>query len=104
MVKHILGQAIFQSIVILVVLFGGSGFITEEFCGSWTAPSGKIIDTGACGTTSEVLTMREIEAKLKGKNDVYLGMLQKEWEAGRYYLIEGMQQDIQQRPMYKAFE
>ena len=42
MVKHILGQAIFQSIVILVVLFGGSGFIAEEFCGEWN-DNGKII-------------------------------------------------------------
>jgi len=104
MVKHILGQAIFQSIVILVVLFGGSGFITEEFCGVWKAPDGTVKDMGACGATSEILKMTTIEAKLKGKNDEYLTMLQNEWAADRFYLLEGMQQDIQQRPMYKAFE
>lgn len=41
MVKHILGQAIFQSIVILVILFGGAKFIQEEFCGNYTIPYGK---------------------------------------------------------------
>jgi len=55
MVKHILGQAIFQSIVILVILFGGANFIREEFCGRWEDPSGKLYDLGECGGVKEVI-------------------------------------------------
>ena len=42
MVKHILGQAIFQSIVILTILFGGPGFIAEEFCATGTIYADKV--------------------------------------------------------------
>lgn len=42
MVKHILGMAIFQSIVILTLLFAGSYFIAEEFCDANSAYLGKV--------------------------------------------------------------
>lgn len=109
MVKHILGQAIFQSIVILVILFGGANFIQEEFCGSYRLPSGTTINKGECGGVKEKLQFTMIAEKLtetikqKG-NPEYLETLQAAWAAGDFYILEGMQQDIQQRPMYKAFE
>lgn len=54
MVKHILGQAIFQSIVILVILFGGATFIREDFCGSININGQEISQHGAeCGAFFE---------------------------------------------------
>lgn len=65
MVKHILGQAIFQSIVILVILFGGANFIREEFCGKGTikgynGSKGWAYDLGECGAFSEKLDFERI--------------------------------------------
>lgn len=104
MVKHILGQAVFQSIVILVVLFGGAGFIVEEFCGNWEYPKGTVRNIGECTGAYEVLSLDKIESALTGKNDEYLTSLRSEWLAGNFYILEGMQQNIEQKPMYKAFE
>lgn len=61
MVKHILGQAIFQSIVILTILFGAPSFIPEAFCDSGTnylvgAEKGQYCGTG----TAEAMTFAEI--------------------------------------------
>jgi len=92
MIKHILGQAIFQSIVILVVLFGGSGFIKEEFCGSWAVSKGNTanIILPECGATSEKLKFNQIYDKLVGKNDEYLSELTTQWNQKNFYLLEGM--------------
>lgn len=65
MVKHILGQAIFQSIVILTILFGGSQFIAEEFCGAGSDYAGQIGVDYCGGATTELITFQAMEAKLK---------------------------------------
>jgi len=81
MVKHILGQAIFQSIVILTVLFGGSSFIKEEFCGDYKIGSTLYTDLPKCtGGTFEKLTLNFVTQALQGKNDEYLAELQDQWK------------------------
>jgi hypothetical protein len=64
MVKHILGQAIFQSIVILTVLFAGTMFIQEEYCftgSEYAAPEG--VDN-CDSATRELFTFKEIAERL----------------------------------------
>jgi Ca2+ transporting ATPase len=64
MVKHILGQAIFQSIVILTILFAGDQFIAEAFCDKDSDYVGK---TGGdyCGAaTTEALDFVKIKELL----------------------------------------
>ena len=56
MVKHILGQAIFQSIVILTILFGGSSFIAEEFCDDHPDYFGKVGGKFCGSATAEKIT------------------------------------------------
>lgn len=103
MVKHILGQAIFQSIVILTILFGGPGFIAEEFCATGTRWEG-IIDNHCDSGTKEVMSMKDIDTKLSLINPNYHNTLISEWDAGNFNVLYGMQQDVEQKPMYKAFE
>jgi hypothetical protein len=38
------------------------------------------------------------------KNPLYYKELVKEWEAGNFYILYGMQQNTEQKPMYKALE
>lgn len=72
MVKHILGQAIFQSIVILTVLFGGPSFIAEEFCDNHPDYQGKV-GGSYCGTaTAEKISFNDIQSLLKEANPEYL--------------------------------
>lgn len=71
MVKHILGQAIFQSIVILTILFGGASFIAEEFCDANSDYVGKV-GGNFCGSgTQEIITFADIKQKLEFDNPDY---------------------------------
>lgn len=74
MVKHILGQAIFQSIVILTILFGGPSFIAEEFCDQNSIYVGKVGGNYCGSATVELITFPDL-AKLKdektGNPDYY---------------------------------
>jgi len=82
MVKHILGQAIFQSIVILTILFGAPGFIAEEFCDAHPDYVGKV-GGKYCGTaTQELITFDKIEELLKEKNPDYYQDLLDKWSKG----------------------
>lgn len=72
MTKHILGQAIFQSIVILTVLFGGSSFIAEEFCDVNSSYVGKVGGNYCGGASNELVTFEEIEKRLSSANPNYL--------------------------------
>lgn len=100
MVKHILGQAIFQSIVILTILFGGPSFIAEEFCDAHPDFQGKV-GGSYCGTaTAEMITFDDIEKHLKeGNPDYYQDLLDK-WSKGQFYVLLGMVQDEKQNPVY----
>lgn len=92
MVKHILGQAIFQSIVILTILFGGPNFIAEEFCGAgtrWADTAGDHCDK----STTEVLTFTAIQDDLRKGNPEYLKSLEKQWDEGSFTVLLGMVQD-----------
>lgn len=42
--------------------------------------------------------------KLIGDNPDYYNELKAEWDKGNFYILLGMQQDVQQRPIYKTFE
>ena len=102
MVKHILGQAVFQSIVILVILFAGQSFITEEFCDTEKQYN---MDTDYCNlATREVLTFKKIEELVAKENPDYYAELVKQWSEGTFTILYGMVQDEQQRPVYKTFE
>jgi magnesium-transporting ATPase (P-type) len=39
-----------------------------------------------------------------GENPEYYESLQKKWNDGNFFILMGMQQDVQQRPIYKTFE
>lgn len=105
MVKHILGQAIFQSIVILTILFGGASFIPEEFCYKGSIYTSENVGGDYCDSgTREAITFQGISEKLVGDNPEYYQELQDNWKEGNFYILMGMQQDVQQRPIYKTFE
>lgn len=104
MVKHILGQAIFQSIVILTFLFAGTSFIAEEFCGAGSKYEGMEGANFCDSPTREAMTFVEIAESIQTKNPKYYDSLVKEWDAGTFNVLMGMQQDTEQKPMYKAFE
>jgi hypothetical protein len=93
MVKHILGQAIFQSIVILTILFGGPGFIAEEFCANGTIYADKVGGAYCDTPTVEKLQISEIQSILKVKNPDYLQDLEDKWAKGQFYILLGMVQD-----------
>jgi len=93
MVKHILGQAIFQSIVILTILFGGPGFIAEEFCATGTIYADKVGGAYCDTPTVEKLQVSEIMSILKEKNPDYLQELEDKWAKGQFYILLGMVQD-----------
>lgn len=71
MVKHILGQAVFQSIVILTILFGGASFIAEEFCDEGSDYVGKVGGNFCGGATTEVLTFPMLKKDLEEGNPEY---------------------------------
>lgn len=79
MVKHILGQAIFQSIIILVILFGSQTFIPEEFCDNHPVYKDKVGGSYCDSPTRELVTFQEIEKKLGSENPGYLEDLKNEW-------------------------
>lgn len=92
MVKHILGQAIFQSIVILTVLFAGSSFIAEEFCAPpGSTYYGKVGGDFCDKATREQITFDEIEKRLKKENPNYYATLKESWDAGNFFVLMGMQ-------------
>lgn len=64
MVKHILGQAIFQSIVILTILFAGASMIPENFCNKGSPYSIDNVGDHCDSPTREVLTFKGIAEKL----------------------------------------
>ena len=65
MVKHILGQAVFQSIVILTILFAGTSFIGESFCYLGSEYTADQVGGDFCDSaTREALTFTEMAEKL----------------------------------------
>jgi len=106
MVKHILGQAIFQSIVILTILFGGSSFIPEEFCDAGSDYVGKVGGSYCGGATAEELSFQMIKEELvtKNLNPGFYDSLKAKWDTGNFHVILGMQKDEQGKAMYEAFE
>lgn len=104
MVKHILGQAIFQSIVILTILFAGASFIAEEFCDAGSPYVGKVGGDYCGQRTAEEVTFAKIKEKLEKENPTYYDALVEQWNDGKFYILMGMVQDTQQRPVYKSFE
>lgn len=104
MVKHILGQAVFQSIVILTILFAGAEFIPEQFCHG-SGYSAEDVGGDYCdSSTREAITFQGIAEKLLEANPDYYQDLKSNWDAGNFLILMGMQQDVQQRPIYKTFE
>lgn len=78
MVKHILGQAVFQAIVILTVLFAGPSFIPEEYCwnGSKWQADADLNSKNFCGSgTAEAVDHFMIKAKLEKQNPQYYKQL-----------------------------
>lgn len=104
MVKHILGQAVFQSIVILTILFAGPSFIAEQFCDAGSEYYGKVGGDYCGSTTTESITFATVKEKLEKENPDYYASLVEDWNNGRFLILQGMVQDTQQRPMYKSFE
>lgn len=104
MVKHILGQAIFQSIVILTILFAGSGFIAEEFCDANSIYLGKVGGDYCGSPTAELIDFPMIKKHLEVENPEYYNDLLDKWSQGQFYVLMGMVQDTQQKPIYKTFE
>jgi hypothetical protein len=92
MVKHILGQAVFQSVVILTVLFGGTGFISEQFCYIGSPYTAEDVGGDYCSdATREALTFTEIAEKLLADNPDYYNELKSEWDKGNFNVLLGMQ-------------
>ena len=104
MVKHILGQAIFQSIIILVVLFGSKTFIPEEFCDNHPIYRGKVGGDYCDTPTVELIKLQDIQKSLEFENPGYLQDLQDNWNSGKFYILLGILQDTEQRPIYRSFE
>lgn len=71
MVKHILGQAIFQSIVILTILFAGASMIPENFCHKGSSFSIDSVGDHCDSPTREILTFKGIAEKLLEQNPEY---------------------------------
>ena len=98
MVKHILGQALFQSIVILTILFGGASFIAEEFCDANSDYVGKVGGNFCGSATAEKITFSDIKLLLdneKTGNPDYYQELRDKWAKGQFYVLMGMQQDTE---------
>lgn len=85
-------------------MFGGSSFIAEEFCDDHPKYVDKV-GGKYCGTaTAEIITFNDIKEKLQEANPTYYQDLQDQWSKGQFYVLMGMQQDTEQRPIYKTFE
>jgi len=78
MVKHVLGQAIMQGIVVLIVLFAGHTFIPEQYCDAGSDYVGKV-GGDYCGLSStEELNFLSVKSKLETVNpDFYKSLLEK---------------------------
>jgi len=95
MVKHILGQAVFQSIVILTILFAGPSFIAEQFCDADSDYYGKV-GGDYCGLSStESISFAMAKEKLEKENPDYYASLVEDWNNGKFLLLQGMVQDTQ---------
>jgi len=106
MVKHILGQAIFQSIVILTILFAGNQFIAEEFCAKGTEYDGKVGGDFCDSATKEILDFNLIKKLAMDKdngNPNFYQSLKEQWDAGQFYVIIGMMKDSEGKNMYELF-
>lgn len=96
MVKHILGQAVFQSVVILSILFAGTSFIREQFCYTGSEYTADQVGGDFCDdATREALTFTEMAEKLLDQNPDYYTELKAEWDKGNFMILMGMQQDVQ---------
>jgi len=63
-----------------------------------------MLDNHCDSGTKEVMSMKDIDTKLSLINPNYHSTLIGEWDAGNFNVLYGMQQDVEQKPMYKAFE
>ena len=85
-------------------MFGAQSFIPEEFCDDHPVYKGKTGGSYCDSPTQEAVTLKEIETKLGAENPGYLQDLQSEWNQGNFYILLGILQDTEQRPIYRSFE
>lgn len=83
MVKHILGQAMFQTVILFVFVFGGQNFIPEGVEGVFNEKDPKI------GITNYMVKNHTVEAY-------------RNWDSE--YVMSGMVQDFYGQPVYKPYE
>lgn len=80
----------------MTILFGGTGFITEQFCYAGSEYTAEQVGGDYCSdATREALTFTEIAEKLLADNPDYYNELKTEWDKGNFYILMGMQQDVQ---------
>lgn len=116
MVKHILGQAIWQCILLLIVIFAGHTFIKEQWCNyTWSdsAPVRAANYKASCGSLDEILTKRMVLAALapgqENESPDYRNELMMLWntkaklDSKEGYVLNGMMKSIGGMPVYEPF-
>lgn len=76
-----------------MILFGGSSFITDEFCDAGSKYEGKLGGDFCNSQTRELMTFKEIQERLEFDNPEYYKALTDQWDQGNFFVLTGMVQD-----------